>query len=167
MKSVFSLIIILAFAFLSAQKKSIKIEKIKIGNFEYEINLKEAWFYEENKSYINYTLRLKNEQQFLGNYLTYRKTGSSKNYEKKVSAELPPDPRSVLKDGVILSEGEIEINKNRREIIVIEKILYKDKDFEDSPDSIKRIYRQRKNGIFELLKISEYYGSIEKVMFEK
>ena len=60
MKSVFSLIIIFAFAFLSAQKKSIKIEKIKIGNFEYEINLKEDWFYEENKSYINYTLRLKN-----------------------------------------------------------------------------------------------------------
>ena len=63
MKSVFSLIIILAFAFLSAQKKSIKIEKIKIGNFEYEINLKEDWFYEENKSYINYTLKKKLQLQ--------------------------------------------------------------------------------------------------------
>ena len=151
---------IFTLSFISAQESE-KVEKIKIGKYFYEIYLKENWFYEENKSFINYYLRFRNREQFLGNYLTYRKAGSSKNYEKKASEELPPDIRSTYKDGIILSEGNIAIDQKNREILITEKTFYKDVGFENTVDCTKRIYKQRKNGFFELIKISEYKNDVE------
>lgn len=158
------LISIFTFSFIFAQKTE-KFEKIMIGKYKYELYLKENWGYEENKSFINYILRFKDREQFIGTYLTFRKTGSSKNYEKKVSPELPPDFRSLYKDGVINSEGEVEIDKKNRLIIIKEKRFIKDYDSE--PDSTKRIYKQKKDGFFELMKIFEYRDGEEKIIFEK
>ncbi|MDN3607097.1 hypothetical protein [Kaistella yonginensis] len=167
MKTILILLIsIFTFSCVSAQENE-KLEKIKIGKYKYEIYLKENWFYEENKSFINYILRFKNRERFLGNHLTYRKTGSSKNYEKKVSEELPPDMRSTYKDGVILSEGNITIDEKNKEIVILEKTFYKDEDFEDNPDSTKRIYKQKKDGYFELIKIIENKNGQESIVLKK
>ena len=103
----------------------------------------------------------------MGILLTYRKTGSSKNFVKKVSEELPPDIRATYKDGIILSEGTIEIDKMNKTITIIEKTIYKDEGFEDEPDYTKRIYKQKRNGFFELKNIINKKNDQEEVIFKK
>ena len=167
MKTILVLLIsIFTFSFISAQDSE-KPEKIKIGKYKYEISLKDDWNYERNISIISYNIRFKNKEQWLGTLLTYRKTGSSKNYEKKVSEELPPDIRFTYKDGIILSEGNIAIDQKNREILITEITFYKDVNFENTPNCTKRIYKQKNDGFFELIKISEYKNDVERKVFEK
>lgn len=124
------------------------VEKQTIGKYEYSFFLKKSFNVENNIDIISYYVRLRDKEQWLGTALTYRKKDSSKNYKKKIDENHPPDPRSILKDGIILSEGVMEINE------IDKKIIIKEYFFEDQmdPSNTERIYIQKKDGFFELLK---------------
>ena len=166
MKAIMKLVFVLIMTLNYAQNNE-KKENIKIGDYKYEIFLQDGWNYERNLNYINFILKFRHEEQFLGNYLTYRKTSSSQNYKNKISEELPLDIRSTYKDGIILSEGEIEINEAKKTITAISKTFYKDKGFESDPDTIKRIYRQKRCGSFELVQVSEFGNNKETITYKK
>ena len=166
MKLFFSFIIIFS-SFLGYSQKITKVKELKIGNYNYELYQHSFFNYERNIDGTSFSIKLKNKEQLLGTAITYRKTNSSKNYEQKASKELPPDIRSTYKDGIILSEGKIDIDEKNKIITVIESTFIKDNGFENEPDSVKRIYKQKKNGFFEIVFIAEYKNGIEKIISKK
>lgn len=154
-------------SFLISAQEIEKVEKIKIGKYEYEIFLDTSYNVERNFQILSYLIKLGNHKQNLGSYLVYRETGSSKKYLKKVDEKHPPDLRSFLKDGIILSKGAIDIDEKNKVITIIDKTLNNDEDYESEPDSTKRVYKQRKDGFFDLILIAEYRNDKEKIVFEK
>lgn len=166
MRSFLCFIVLLSSSFLYAQEIS-KVEKLKIGNYVYSNYLYPFFNYERNIDGMSFYIRLNDKKQFLGTAITYRRTNSSKNYEKKVGKELPPDVRSTYKDGIILSEGKIDIDEKNKMITIVENTFVKDNGFENEPDSVKRVYRQRKGGLFNLVLLTEYRNGQEKIIVKK
>ena len=141
-------------------------KQIQIGKFKYTVGNSETFFlYENNINVINFELCFKNKYQLIGSKITYRISGSSSNYNFKVDDNHPSDVRSAYKDGIILSIGELNVNSEERTITV--KIKNVNKDNDSSPDTIESIYKQKKNGFFELVKIIEAINGKENVVFMK
>ena len=137
-----------------------------MGNNVYENCLYPFFNYERNINGMSFYIKLKNKEQLLGTAITYRRTDSSGNY-KKINEGMPQDVRSAYKDGVILSEGKIDIDEKNKLITIIENTFVKDDGFENEPDSVKRVYRQRKDGFFNLVLLTEYRNGQEKIILKK
>ena len=154
MKLILTIIFLLNTVIFSAQETQIPIkevqEKIKIGNYEYLLYLKPENNYEMNFDFFNYYINLNGIEQRLGTALCYRKKNSSKNYNQKVDETHPPDSRIIFKDGIILQEGNIEINYEDKTILVIE-ILF-DEDTEIKAKTSQWRYEQQSDGFFKLTK---------------
>lgn len=124
-------------------------EKIKIGNYEYQLYLKPEYNYEMNFDFLNYYINLNGIEQRLGTALCYRKKNSSKNYNQKVDETHPPDSRVSFKDGIILREGNIEINYEDKTILVIETVF--DEETEIKAKTSQWRYEQQSDGFFKIV----------------
>ena len=141
-------------------------EQIKIGKFKYTVGISETYFlYENNINVINFELSFKNKYQLIGSKITYRMPGSSSNYNFKVDDSHPSDVRATYKDGIILSIGELKVNFEERTITVKVKNVNKDND--TLPDTSVSLYKQKKNGFFELIKIIDVSNEKENVIFKR
>lgn len=162
------IILFIAFIFNSSiySQEIFQNEQIQIGNFKYTLGISAKYFiYEENKNVINFELRFKNKHQLIGSKITYRMPESSSNYNFKVDDSHPSDVRTTYKDGIILSTGELKVDLKERSITV--EVKYVNKDNETVPDTSVSLYKQKKNGFFELIKIIEVSNGKENVVFKK
>ena len=125
-------------------------EKIKIGNYEYQLYLKPEYNHEMNFDFFNYYINLNGIEQRLGTALSYRKKNSSKNHNQKIDKTHPPDSRASFKDGIILQEGNIEINYEDKTILVIETVFDEDTEIKAKTDQWR--YEQQSDGFFKLTK---------------
>ncbi|MCD0455952.1 hypothetical protein LPB85_10950 [Chryseobacterium sp. LC2016-27] len=155
---IFFLVIVKQF---SAQEK---IEKTKIGEYQYEFFLKEIYFYEDDEYGINYYIRLKDKKQFVGTNITYRTFIRSRN-APIVNQSLPPNSLLKFKDREVTGIGKIDIKKDSKEIISTFKRYVKNNESE--ADSTKTIYKQRKDGFFENMLFIEYKNGKEKIIEKK
>lgn len=153
MKLVLSIIFLINSSIFSAQETQIPIkekqEKIKIGNYAYQLYLKPEYNYEMNFDFYNYYINLNGTEQRLGTALSYRKKNSSKNYNQKIDETHPPDSRANFKDGIILQEGNIEINYEDKTILVIETTF--DENIDENAKTIRWKYQQQSDGFFKLV----------------
>lgn len=163
MKTTFLLFFSFTFS-LTLSQEITNVKKTKIGKFNYEICLKDFYNYENDEYGINYYIRLKEKEQYIGNFLSYRTFLKSRD-APIVDDKLPPNPLLKFKDREITGIGKIEIKKNKREITNT-FIKYK-KNYEIEPDSIRNVYRQMDSGFFRLILIKEYINGKEKVILKK
>lgn len=141
-----------------------KIEKTKIGEYQYEFFLEDTYFHEDDEYGINYYIRLKDKKQFVGTNITYRTFIRSRN-APIVNESLPPNPLLKFKDREITGIGKIDIKKDTKEIISTFKRYVKNNESE--ADSTKTIYKQRKDGFFENVLFIEYKDGKEKIIRNK
>lgn len=151
------------FSLINAQEIS-KVEKTKIGKYNYEFSLKDIYFYEDDEYGINYYIRLNEKKQFLGTLLTYRTFVKSRNFPI-VDKTLPPNPLLKFNDREITGEGKIEVINDKKEIISTFKKYVKNN--ESDSDSTKTIYRQKNNGFFEKIFIETYLNGKSKILLKK
>ena len=153
MKLILTIIFLLNSSIFSAQETQIPVketpEKFKIGNYEYQLYLKPEYNYEMNFDFLNYYINLNGIEQRLGTALCYRKKNSSKNYNQKVDETHPPDSRVSFKDGIILREGNIEINYEDKTILVIETVF--DEETEIKVKTSQWRYEQQSDGFFKIV----------------
>ncbi len=138
---------------------------IKLGKYTYRIFLEEGYNYELNYTYFSINISHKNKTQNIGTRLTFRENNTSDKYKTKIDESHPPDPRSFLRDGIIIGEGEIVVDKNNKTITHTFSIY--EKEAEHSYDKRIQVYKQKKDGFFELIQIKEYYNGIEKTLLDK
>lgn len=163
MKSIFFfLIILLTFSNIFAQE--IYPNKAKIGKYSYEIYLKGFYNYEIDEYGINYCIRLNGKERIIGPFLTYR-TFLKSRMAPIVDENLPPNPLLKFSDREVTGGGKIEIKKSKREIV--NTFIKYTKNYESEPDSVKSVYKQTKNGLFNIVLISEYHNGKEKTVFKK
>ena len=163
MKTTFFLFFYFTFSLTLSQEIS-NVKKAKIGKYNYEICLKDFYNYENDEYGINYYIRLKEKEQYIGNFLSYRTFLKSRN-APIVDGKLPPNPLLKFKDREVTGMGKIEIKKDKQEITNT-FIKYK-KNYDIEPDSIKTVYRQMNSGFFRLILIKEYINGKEKVILKK
>lgn len=138
-------------------------DKIRIGKYEYEIYLKDFYSYEIDEYGINYYIRLKGKEQAIGSFLSYRTHLKSRDIG--MNEKLPPNPLLKYRDREVTGEGHIEVDMKSRKIT--NTFINYTKDYDDEPDSVKRVYKQRKDGFFDLILLIEYKDSKEKVILER
>lgn len=165
MKLLSSLIIM--FSLLSnliSGQEIIQPDKTKIGKYEYEIYLKDFYSYEIDEYGINYYIRLKGREQAIGSFLLYRTHLKSRDIET-MNEKLPPNPLLKFKDREVTGEGNIELDKKSGKIT--NTFINYTKTNDDEPDSVKRVYKQRKDGFFDLILLIEYKDGKEKVILKR
>lgn len=167
MKKIIIIFAVLCFTLFFPQEGYIGIEKVKIGRYKYEIFLSRFYNIENNISSIFYELRFKNKLIHVGTYLSFRRNESSKKYSEKLESWHPDDPRQFYKDGIVLGEGKMDIDKKNKTITNTFTIFYKDHPENNSFDKRIQIYKQKKDGFFEIILVKEYYNSDEKIIFKK
>ena len=82
-----------------------------------------------------------------------------------MNEKLPPNPLLKYRDREVTGEGHIEVDMKSRKIT--NTFINYTKDYDDEPDSVKRVYKQRKDGFFDLILLIEYKDSKEKVILER
>lgn len=140
------------------------IEKTKIGKYQYEFFLQDIYFHEDDEYGINYYIHLKDKKQFIGSFITYRTFIRSRK-ALIVDKDLPPSPLLKFNDREVTGVGSLKIKKKTKEIISTFKRYVK--NHESDADSIKRNYKQREDGFFNLVSVTEYRDGKEEVVFKK
>lgn len=138
---------------------------VKLGKYTYRISLEEGYNYENNFNYFSLNISHKNKTQSIGTRLIFRENNTSDKYKTKMDESHPPDPRSLLRDGIVIGEGKIAVDEKNR-IITNTLIIYK-KENTYSYDKQIQVYKQKKDGFFELILIKEYNNGIEKILLDK
>jgi hypothetical protein len=134
------LLIAIIFSSLIYSQETEKVEKIKIGKYNYETYYKNFNHYEVNEK----------------GYSLFFKKG---NKEQSICACI------YYKNDNILSLGDVIIDKERGLITCVVKTIVKRVDF--ASDSIKYVKKQNKRGYFEPILTVEYTNGKEKIIYKK
>jgi hypothetical protein len=136
------ILLLVAFTFSSFiySQETEKVEKIKIGKYNYETYYKNFNHYEVNEK----------------GYSLFFKKG---NKEQSICACI------YYKNDNILSLGDVIIDKERGLITCVVKTIVKRVDF--ASDSIKYVKKQNKRGYFEPILTVEYTNGKEKIIYKK
>jgi hypothetical protein len=136
------ILLLVAFTFSSFiySQETEKVEKIKIGKYNYETYYKNFNHYEVNEK----------------GYSLFFKKG---NKEQSICACI------YYKNDNILSLGDVIIDKERGLITCVVKTIVKRVDF--ASDSIKYIKKQNKRGFFEPVFTVEYRNGKELILYKK
>jgi hypothetical protein len=134
------LLVAITFSSLIYSQETEKVEKIKIGKYNYETYYKNFNHYEVNEK----------------GYSLFFKKG---NKEQSICACI------YYKNDNILSLGDVIIDKERGLITCVVKTIVKRVDF--ASDSIKYVKKQNKRGYFEPILTVEYTNGKEKIIYKK
>jgi hypothetical protein len=134
------LLIAIIFSSLIYSQETEKVEKIKIGKYNYETYYKNFNHYEVNEK----------------GYSLFFKKG---NKEQSICACI------YYKNDNVMSLGDVIIDKERGLITCVVKTIVKRVDF--ASDSIKYVKKQNKRGYFEPILTVEYTNGKEKIIYKK
>jgi hypothetical protein len=133
-------IVAITFSSLIYSQETEKVEKIKIGKYNYETYYKNFNHYEVNEK--GYSLFL-----------------------KKGNNEQPICACIYYKGDNVMSLGDVAIDKERGLITCVVKTIVKRVDF--ASDSVKYVKKQNNRGFFEPILTVEYTNGKEKIIYKK
>jgi hypothetical protein len=134
------LLVAITFSSLIYSQETEKVEKIKIGKYNYELYIKKTYNNELDFWVLSYYIKKKSREQYVAHVLSYR-------------------------ENIILGKGDIDIDyKGKR---ITSKSVNLIKNFINDADSTKYVKKQNNRGFFEPILTVEYTNGKEKILYKK